>query len=77
MIDFADLATQASAGPEVLTYLKVRGIDRTAEDVFIRAVADPFVNGHVVGGTTLKARDGEGDIARAILLHMWMEAKRQ
>ena len=86
MIDFADLATQASAGPEVLAYVnKVRGIDRTAmlaliacsEDVFIRAVADPFVNGHVVGGTTHKARDGEGDIARAILLHMWMEAKRQ
>ena len=40
-------------------------------------MADPFVNGHVVGGTTHKARDGEGDIARAILLHMWMEAKRQ
>ena len=40
-------------------------------------MADPFVNGHVVGGTTHKARDGEGDIARAILLHMWMKAKRQ
>ena len=30
-----------------------------------------------MGGTTHKAKDGEGDIARAILLHMWMEAKRQ
>ena len=85
MIDFADLAAQAAAGPNVLAYLKARGIDRTAtlaliasaEDVFIRAVADPFVNGHAVGGTTHKAKDGEGDIARAILLHMWMEAKRQ
>ena len=85
MINFADLAAQAAAGPDVLAYLKARGIDRTAtlvliasaEDVFIRAVADPFVNGHAMGGTTHKAKDGEGDIARAILLHMWMEAKRQ
>ena len=85
MIDLADLAAQAAAGPDVLAYLKARGIDRTAtlaliasaEDAFIRAVADPFVNGHAVGGTTHKAKDGEGDIARAIMLHMWMEAKRQ
>ena len=82
MIDFADLAVLASAEPDVIAYLKARGIDRTAtlaliastDDVFIRAVADPFVNCHVVGGTTHKARDGEGDIARAILLNMWMEA---
>ena len=85
MIDFADLAAQAAAGPDVLAYLKARGIDRTAtlaliasvEDAFIRVVADPFVNGHKVGGTTHKAKHGEGDIARAILLHMWMEARRQ
>ena len=65
MIDFADLAAQA-AGPDVLAYLKARGIDRTAtlaliasaEDAFIRAVADPFVNGQDVGGTTHKAKDG-------------------
>ena len=41
MIDFADLASQAAAGPDVLVYVKARGI------------------------------------AMAILLHMWMEAKRQ
>ena len=29
------------------------------------------MNGHAVGGTH-KAKDAEGDIARAILLHMWM-----
>ena len=44
-----------------------QGIDRTAtlaliasvEDAFIRAVADPFVNGHAVAGTTHKAKDGD------------------
>ena len=29
------------------------------------------------GGTTHKAKDGQGDTVRAILLHMWMEARRQ
>ena len=85
MIDFADLAAEAAAGPDVLAYLKARGIDRTAtlvliasaEDAFIQAVAVPFVNGHDVGGTTHKAKDREGESARAILLHMWMEARRQ
>ena len=49
MINFADLAAQASAGPDVIAYLKARGIDRTAtlaliastDDAYIRA--DPFV----------------------------------
>ena len=49
----------------------------TTEDVFNKAVADPFINGTNTGGVTHKAKDQDVHIARAILMHMWLEARQQ
>ena len=49
----------------------VHRLDRTPEETPRRTLWH-FGDGHVVGGTTHKAKDGEGDIARAILLALPM-----
>ena len=86
MVPFEDLATGAGAGPDIVGYLKARSLDRVPtlaliadknEDVD-RHVIQPYIDGHKDSqGTVHQAPTGEAPVARAILHHMWLEARRQ
>ncbi|CAE7802957.1 unnamed protein product [Symbiodinium sp. CCMP2592] len=85
LTDFDDLATSAGAGPDLVEYLKVRSLNRTAtlalvadewSDVDAR-VFQPFRDGDEIAGKTYKATPAEQPVVRAIIRHMWSEARRQ
>ncbi|CAE7595796.1 unnamed protein product [Symbiodinium sp. CCMP2592] len=85
LTDFDDLATSAGAGPDLVEYLKARSLNRTAtlalvadewSDVDAR-VFQPFRDGDEIAGKTYKATPAEQPVVRAIIRHMWSEARRQ
>ena len=66
---------QANVGPDLLAYLKARSLDRTAtlalvandEAKYVKAIVEPRINGVTV----------EVPIAKATMLDLWSEARRQ
>ena len=86
MVPFEDLATGARAGPDIVQYLKARSLDRVPTLALIadknddvdRHVIQPYIDGHKDSqGVVHQAPAGEEPVARAILHHMWLEARRQ
>ncbi|CAE7559110.1 unnamed protein product [Symbiodinium sp. CCMP2592] len=85
LTDFDDLATSAGAGPDLVEYLRARSLNRTAtlalvadewSDVDAR-VFQPFRDGDEIAGKTYRAAPAEQPVVRAIIRHMWSEARRQ
>ena len=85
MIAFADLARQAGAGPPLVDYLTAKGLDRTATLALIvdnvpdlvRQVVEPFTAGCTINGVDHSARPEHHATVRAIITHIWREARRQ
>ena len=85
MVDFNDLAAQAGAAPPVVAYLRARGVDRTSTLALIaldvealqKSIIQDYVDGIDIAGVTHKADPIHADVARAIIIHMWSEARRQ
>ena len=87
LIKWDDLVAQSGAGPELDAYLKARNISRTATLAFMGAdiekfkavVVTPWAAGYTdPAGTTHKPKDtADAAVSEAILVHMWLEARRQ
>ncbi|CAE7560095.1 bglA [Symbiodinium sp. CCMP2592] len=84
LVDFGQLATEAGAGDFLRRYLAARGADRTATlalmaptaERFAEIIIDPLGPGFVAtGGDELTP--AELPTARAVLTHMWEEARAQ
>ncbi|CAE7864993.1 POLA2, partial [Symbiodinium necroappetens] len=87
LVDFDTLAAETGAGDVVLGYLRARGLARTAtlalvepdETRFKATVIDPLIAGFRDDATNTEFRVAPGDqpSARAVLLHMFLEARSQ
>ena len=81
---FQELLNGAGAGPVISDYLESRGLTRpgtlalvaTAEPDFERHVVAPLLAGYTKNGTCHKVEQEEAPVARAMLLHMWLEARK-
>ena len=81
---FAELVADAGAGPEISDYLTARGLSLPAnlalvaatEDEFDRHVHGPLKNGFTKAGVTHRVSTEDEPVARAVLMHLWMEARR-
>ncbi|CAE7208919.1 unnamed protein product [Symbiodinium sp. CCMP2592] len=86
LVDFDQLATEAGAGDFLRRYLTARGSDRTATlalmaptaERFAEIIIDPLGPGFVTAGEDeFKLTPAELPTARAVLTHMWEEARAQ
>ena len=85
MATLDDLLTTAGAAAPIKDYIAARGISATptlalvAEDAdaFTTKVVQPFLSGVTLHGTLHKAAAGDEDVAKAILVHLFTEARRQ
>ena len=83
LVDFDTLVAETGAGDVVLSYLRARGLARTAalalvepdETRFKATVVDPLIAGFRDEATNVAP--GDQPSARAILLHMFLEARSQ
>ena len=80
-----DIMTEAAAGPRIQEYLAERGIRTTAtlallskdEDGVDRTPVQPLLQGWPkADGSKIEVPAAEHPIVKAIMLHMWMVAKR-
>ena len=81
----ADIMTEAAAGPRIQEYLAERGVRTTAtlallskdEDGVDRTLVQPLLQGWPkADGSKIEVPAAEHPIVKAIMLHMWMVAKR-
>ena len=86
VIAFDKLARQTGASADIVNYLTARNMNRTPtlallaadEGAFVRAVVEPLLNQFTdASGVVHKVADGNRHVAKAVLLHLWMEAQRQ
>ena len=76
---------QAGAGPPLVNYLTAKGLDRTAalalvvDNVadLVHQVVEPFMAGCTINGVDHSAQPEHHATVRAIVTHMWREARRQ
>ncbi|CAE7317206.1 unnamed protein product [Symbiodinium sp. CCMP2456] len=85
MASLDDLLTTAGAAAPIKEYITARGISATptlaliAEDAaaFTDKVVRPFLSGFTRQGAMHKAAKGDEDVSKAILVHLFTEARRQ
>ena len=85
MISFDDLALEAGAGAEILQYLEAKRINKVAtlalvavdQASFERFVVQPLVDGVEINSVKHQLSPDDRPVGTAILLHMWLEARRQ
>ncbi|CAE7400255.1 eIF3-S7, partial [Symbiodinium sp. CCMP2456] len=87
LVDFRTLAAEAGAGDIVVRYLGARGLARTATLALVEpnptrfeaTVVGPFLAGFrdASSGTEFLVHEGERPAVRAVLLHMYLEARTQ
>ena len=73
-----ELADEVAAGPDILDYLKARGLDHIptlalvakTDAEFDQHVFQPFAQGFVKGNVTHLPADGEACVAKAMLCHI-------
>ena len=70
---------QSGAGPDLDAYLQARNINRTATLAFMGADLDQFKKGYTdSAGVTHKLKDtADSAVSEAVLIHLWLEARRQ
>ena len=85
MASLDDLLTTAGAATPIKDYITARGISATptlaliAEDAaaFTDKIVQPFLSGVTLQGSLHKAAAGDEDVSKAILVHLFTEARRQ
>ena len=85
MISFDDLALEAGAGAEILQYLEAKRLTKVAtlalvavdQASFERFVVQPLVDGVEINAVKHQLSPDDRPVGTAILLHMWLEARRQ
>ena len=85
MISFDALALEAGAGAEILQYLDAKRIGKVAtlalvavdQASFERFVIQPLLDGVEINGVKHQLSPDDGPVGTAVLLHMWLEARRQ
>ena len=77
MIAFADLARQAGAGPPLVNYLTAKGLDCAATLALIVDNVADLVHQVTISGVNHSAQPENHAAVRAIITHMWREARRQ
>ncbi|CAE7863082.1 eIF3-S7, partial [Symbiodinium necroappetens] len=86
MVQLSELFNAAGAGDGIRQYLAAKKISATptlaliaknAEDLITTMVIAPFLAGVTIDGTDHKVEAGEEPVATAIMMHLFVEARRQ